>query len=486
MSEQPALDTSWHRVHPLTPVLRSWQVLVVLIVFVGQDLSQNLMRGEDLPTDLPEVRGRILAGGGLAAIVILGVGVLTAYLSWRFTRYRVTADALELQHGVLSRRQRRAPLDRLQAVDIVQPLLARIVGLARLTVEVAGGGDSRIQLAYLTEPQAHRLRNHLLASAAGIRYVESEAPEAPEHIVFTVPLQRLVGSLALSGSVLTFGLCLVGFVVMPVVLGQPEAVAGVVPVVVGAGSLVWRRFSIGFGFRLATASDGLRLRHGLLEQRTQTVPPGRVQAVRLRQPFLWRSVGWWFVEVNVAGYGLGAGDERRDRVGMLLPVGTRDEAVVALSFVLPDLGVSGEHPGAVMDAGLTGTTSDAGFTCAPRRACWVDPIGWRRQGFRVTSTALLLRRGVFHRQLDVVPHARTQSCGLWQGPLQRRLGVASFSLHSTPGPIKPVVQHVSADVVAGLLWAQAARARQARASAGPERWMERRVSAADDLQQPPQ
>jgi putative membrane protein len=138
-----------------------------------------------------------------------------------------------------------------------------------------------------------------------------------------------------------------------------------------------------------------------------------------------------------------------------------------------------------VDAGLVGTTDDGGFACAPARARWVDPIGWRREGYRVTSTALLLRRGVLHRQLDVVPHARTQSCGVRQGPIQRRLGVASFALHSTPGAIKPVVDHLASDVAAALLQAQVVRARQARAAAGPERWMERpSVRAAHLLEQP--
>jgi len=196
-----------------------------------------------------------------------------------------------------------------------------------------------------------------------------------------------------------------------------------------------------------------------------------VQAVRLSQPLLWRPAGWWRVQVNVAGYGHHGRDEARE--GVLLPVGTRDEAVAVLSFVLPDLGVTDvEHPGPVVDAGLSGSLGDGGFTASPPRARWVDPIGRRRHGYRVTGTALLLRRGVLHRQLDVVPHARTQSLAVTQGPLQRYLGLASFALHSTPGPVSPTVAHLATDVVAHLADEQALRARQARALAGPERWME--------------
>ena len=76
-----------------------------------------------------------------------------------------------------------------------------------------------------------------------------------------------------------------------------------------------------------------------------------------------------------------------------------------------------------MATGLDGDSRrDDGFLSSPPAARWLDPFGWRRNGFRVTREALLMRRGRLRRRLDVVPHARTQSCGLVQGPLQRRSG----------------------------------------------------------------
>ena len=123
--------------------------------------------------------------------IVLGIAVVIVVLlvlSWRFTRYRVTAEALELRHGGVVRKQRQARLDRLQAVDLVQPLLARIFGLARLKLEVAGGAGSSIDLSYLADTQARQLRDHLLAAAAGLEYETPEAPEAPERPVAEVPV----------------------------------------------------------------------------------------------------------------------------------------------------------------------------------------------------------------------------------------------------------------------------------------------------------
>lgn len=469
---QAYADGEWHRLHPLTPALRSWRILVVVLVIGVQNGADNLLSG-DFNTP-PDVNGRLLAGGGAIILVVLAVGVVYSVLSWRMSRFRVGPEALELYTGVLFRQHRQARLDRLQAVDVVQPFLARLTGLARLTLEVAGGSGSAVSLSYLTDGQAQSLRNHLLARAAGVRYDTDEAPEAPEQVAVSVGAPRLVLSLALSGPSLALALGTPLLIVVALAIGNVGPLLGIVPTAFGAISLLWQRFAGQFGFLVATSPDGLRLRHGLLEHRTQTVPPGRVQAVRLSQPLLWRIPDWWQVHANVAGYGGSSAEDAPGTESTLLPVGSRAEAIAVLSLVLPDAGVQpGEHPGEVVDAGLSGSTPTAGYVVVPRRARWVDPIAWRRTGFRVTSAALLIRRGRLRRALDVVPHARTQSVGLRQGPLQRRLRLVSFTLHSTPGPVSPEVPHLDAATAARLLAEQVDRARAARASSGPERWMER-------------
>ncbi len=467
-------DGQWHRVHPLTPAVRSWQVIVVILVFVAQDWGQAAARGEHslLPSSGDGLGLAAVLGGIGLVVLVVGLGVGFAFLSWRMSRYRVTEDALELHHGVVSRRQRRARLDRLQAVDVVQPLVARVAGLAKLSVEVAGGTDSRIELAYLTHDQAQRLRNHLLARAAGVRYDTVHAPEAPEHQVLEVPVERLLASLVLSAPAVWLVVALAGTVVATILTGSFAPVAGAVSILLAFSSLLWQRFSRGFGFRAATSPDGLRLRHGLLEHRTQTVPPGRVQAVRISQPLLWRRTDWWRVQVNVAGYGRRP-DERQDTESVLLPVGHRDEAMAVVAFVLPDLGVAPpDDARAVVSAAMSASGPGLGFVTTPRAARWLDPLAWRRNGYRVTGEALIIRRGRLHRHVELVPHARTQSCGVRQAVLQRLLGIASFHLHSTPGPIAPVVPHLSEADAAALLAEQTRRARRARAAAGPERWME--------------
>ncbi|GEL95717.1 PH domain-containing protein [Cellulomonas composti] len=522
----PVPEDRWRRMHPATPALRGWKVVFAVLLIVWYQIGDNLQDAYRLI----DGHAWLYMLGGLAVVALVGVG--WSAIVWRVTRFAVTDDAVHVHSGLVFRQQRRARLDRLQAVDVVQPLLARLVGLAELKLEVAGGSGSAVELAYLRESDAQALRAELLALAAGLRQgsagaasgpvaadgvpfsveaapgstdpttaptsdptsdptsiptsvpaaagtipavratrltdrIERRFEDAPEQEVYTVPTPRLLIATLRSGAVVGLVAAAIA-VVVGVILADGDIGAAFVfvPGVFALVGFVWNRVNSGAGFRAAISPDGIRLRHGLTEARTQTVPPGRVQAVRIHQGLWWRGPDWWRVEMNVAGYAQAANNARET---VLHPVATRDEAATALWLVLPDLGVA--DPRALLDAALSGRDEDGGFLTAPRRARWLDPFGWRRRGVFVTSTALLVRSGRWGRQLDVVPHERTQSLGYVQGPWQRRLGVATIAVHSTPGPVTPRVEHLDADALARLLDEQAERARAARALAGPEQWM---------------
>jgi putative membrane protein len=201
---------------------------------------------------------------------------------------------------------------------------------------------------------------------------------------------------------------------------------------------------------VAESPDGLRIRRGLLETRAQTVPPGRVQAVRVVEPWLWRSQGWCRVELDVAGY-VGQGQEA---ASVLCPVAPRAEALRLLARVLPGVDVD-----AVPLAGV------------PASARWLDPIAWRALGVGADDRVLVSRSGRLTRVLDVVLHEKVQSVRLSQGPVQRRLGLATVHLDTTPGPVKASAAHRAAGEARALVDAEVERARVSRAAAGPDRWM---------------
>jgi len=94
----------------------------------------------------------VLAPIGLVA----GIGYGIAYY-YRFT-YEATPDTFDVTSGVFSRRSREIPYRRIQNVDISQGVFQRILGLAVVSVETAGGGETEAMLNYVSEGEAERLR----------------------------------------------------------------------------------------------------------------------------------------------------------------------------------------------------------------------------------------------------------------------------------------------------------------------------------------
>ena len=166
-ADQGVDPSLWRRVHIITPLLEVWQIIVALIAFATL-------------RNLNELQEAMRAGFGnaimdrlflvaLVSVLVIAFLFLYTFLQWRVTAYALTDSALWFRKGILNRNQRHARLDRIQAVDITQPVLARIVGLGKLDVEVAGGADSNITIGFLKVSELEALRGEILARAAGLK-----------------------------------------------------------------------------------------------------------------------------------------------------------------------------------------------------------------------------------------------------------------------------------------------------------------------------
>jgi putative membrane protein len=134
------------RLHPLA-------VLVIARRFVGLSMIPALALFVSAGT-------RVVVPALLLAVF---VGLPLAILSWWRFRYRVADGRLELRSGVVSRSVRTIPLERVRGIDVTEPFLHRLLGLVRVDVEAAAGGDNaELSLAAVSRAQADTLREALL------------------------------------------------------------------------------------------------------------------------------------------------------------------------------------------------------------------------------------------------------------------------------------------------------------------------------------
>jgi putative membrane protein len=466
----------WRHLHPLSPLLKGGIAFVAVLAYIVSQQADSFFGAQrDDPTN-----GHLGWAAIGVLVVLLGI-IAGAWVSWRFSRFRVGDALIELRTGVLFRQHRQVRFDRIQAVDLGRPLLARLTGLSEVVVQSAGGKDSHLKLSFLTDAQAQQVREQLMALAGGSDevvgsgaatshtasaaggsewggahltdddYADLPVPPPVGQPILAIPNTRILQSILYSGPGLVIVLALPALV-LSVALGVPEMVAWLGPMTLAVGTSHLKRLTQECNFELLHQGDRLRIRHGLTDLRTTTVPLHRIQAVEVSQSLPWRLPGWWRIQVNVAG--AGAGDDVTQTV--LMPVGNREEALQVLTLV---------HPGIPRGAALAALEGDGpaeGFVTTSARARGLDPLSWRRQGYAVLPDGLLTRRGAWYRAAQFVPHARIQSLKVEQGPVQRRRGVATVRLMSTVGPVSPVIAHLDEPEAVRLLAEQVVRSSQAR------------------------
>jgi putative membrane protein len=416
------LPSTWARLHPMSPVARGGKAVAALAaVALPRELSQA---GEGHLAQL-------VIDGSAAVLIVLG-GVV----SWLVTRWRVHDGELQLETGLLRRQSIRVPLTRVQAIDVVRPLIARVLGISELRLVMAGTGTGKAKLAYLPEERALQVRLLLLGLG------EAPPPDAPPSFVVpiaTVPNGRLIASTLLGAPAIISAVFLAGLVVLAFVAPAaiPSVLAGVGAAVFTSVAAVGRRINVEFSFSVGESPDGLSLHSGMLQTRAETIRLGRVQGVRLVEPWLWRRLGWCRLEVDVA-------QQREQEVGQedlgkltqaLLPVGTRAEAEQLLARVLP---------GSV-------STPPAG-SGAPRRARKKAPLSYGKLATWYDERHVAARTGRLRAHTVVVPRDKIQSVRWTQGPVQRRLGLATVEVDTAGRHWKATARDRDGGDARALLW----------------------------------
>ena len=405
-------ETGFKRLSPLTPLVRGSILLVAAIAGSWQSIGDGG-----------------IAVAGLVVVGFLVVGVAYGALSWWLTKYWIEGDELRIDTGVIARQSRRIRIDRLQGIDIVQPFVARLFGLAELRMDVAGGGKAEGSLAFMPLTEAQDLKELLLSRRDTAKRaitpetpLEQLPPPHPERLLAKLDLGMLLGSMALSGEGILLALSTIAFGGVTIGLGSVGAAPGMVPVVVGFAFVAFRKFAGFYKFTISDTAAGLQVRRGLLELTSQTIALSRVQGVVVSQPLLWRPFGWARLDVSVAGYS-GGDAEQKVASSTVLPVGPLEVALQLAQHTLRGLDLN-----AVL------------LSPPPSRAKWIEPIGRFFVASGLDERLVVSRSGWFTHKTHAVPHRRVQSLRISQGPLLRRLRLATVHVDSPPGPVSVRLQ----------------------------------------------
>lgn len=320
--------------------------------------------------------------------VLLPTAVFHAFRFFTLT-YQLEQNELVIRSGILSKRERRIPLDRIQEVKVRQSILHQLLGLARIDLSTAGKDAKGAALNVLTRQEAERLKSAITTkqvsrevSAADHRQGSSDAPDYEFRLNFKT---LLLGGFS-SKVVATLGAIVSAFVYFHLFMrvgdnwGNPVAkqiekglrdkgprfdpfemldrMADKLPdfipfgfltdfflhetlgksILLATGGLI---FTVGsyairyFNFRLDRHGDMLSTSHGLLTLHHGTLARSRIQALKLDEGLLRRWFGLAAVRVDSAG-DRNQVDENKNRE-VLLPVASRAQAEEVACQAIPGL-----------------------------------------------------------------------------------------------------------------------------------------------------
>ena len=157
MEQPPALREPSQRVSPrarlmwvTTALVEGAALMAVLLVVVATDMV-------DLPSWILVV----------AAAAILGYVLVVPQWRYLVHRWEVTDTAVYTQTGWWARERRIAPMSRIQTVDHAEGAVARLFGLATVTVTTASAAGA-LQIAGLDQDVARRLVDELTVRADAV------------------------------------------------------------------------------------------------------------------------------------------------------------------------------------------------------------------------------------------------------------------------------------------------------------------------------
>lgn len=454
------------RLHPLTLVFRAWHV----------------MRGIFIPAIILLVVGRDRMTGVLL-LLLTAVPLVMAILRYVTFTYRVEAGELVLRHGLLGRNERHIPFTRVQDIRIEQGLLHRVLGMADVEVDTAGGEGAEASLSVLSKSQADRLRAMVFEHRSTVTGASTSVPGAVAAPA-SAPAREVIRQLGLRDLVLAgltsnklasvLALVLVAERLSDNFLSEearrnlltsavktaehwadqgPEnawglfVLGGLALVLVGMAVSVVGSIVVFYGFTLSKAGEDLHRAYGLLTRRSSSLPRRRIQVLKVEEKLLRRLFRLATVRVDTAGKSAAAHREEKEGRDLLLPILPRSAVEQLLPEVFPGWDTDGAVWQRVSRRAIWRGTVKGALLCllAAVWTVWDEPgmlgfwplsfipvvyvlnlLSYRHLGYGLGRHYFRTRRGWLGRATHVVPIRNAQVLTVRETPFDRRHGVATL------------------------------------------------------------
>ncbi|CDQ21190.1 putative membrane protein [Halobacillus karajensis] len=454
------------RLHPISAIINFVKTLkdAALPLILVLVLNGNIFRGnvDWLP---------LLIWAGVL-LLVLGSGIIR----WlRFT-YRMEEGELRIEYGLIFRKKRYIPIDRIQSLDFSEGIFHRPLNLVKVSVETAGSSGNEKAEAELTairreeadelEEAIFQEKKHKWSGYDEESDMGGEIEESPREKVYGMTMKEIIMMAITSGGA---GVVISGVAVffsqfmdlLPVGTIYNEILdwiqIGILVVAFTVLVLLLIAYAISIvmtilryaNFSVFLDADDLIITRGWLEKKQMTIPLNRIQGIKMEENLIRQPLGYASVTLISAGGSVLKNDEHQLR---LLPMIKREEVSEILKKVLPDYEVVKDfhQPPKRSLVRYIFRHSWFGFAAAIPLSVFFFPygllsilggvflavLGWmayKDAGWNVLRDQLTLRSRGIIKQTYTMKKYRIQSSYKKQTYFQKRSGLSSIEVTLTSG-----------------------------------------------------
>ncbi|MDZ7688730.1 MAG: PH domain-containing protein [Halobacteriales archaeon] len=400
---------------------------------------------------------------GVVAVVVGFVVVLVWQVAYyRRFEYEITGDTFDIRSGVISRRNREIPLRRVQNVDVTENVIHRLIGIAQVNIETAGGDQSEAMLRYVGAEKAREIQRDVRRrkkELSGEETVELEEEEDRSKKLYEISGRELLllSTFSIDFRLVAFAFFVLSFVpperlgvlegISVTIAALPIAVLGLLVAlvlwIIGFGT----SFSRYYGFVLTRIDDTLGYERGLFNRYSGSIPLDKIQTFTLDENVLKRRFDYSTLGVETAGYSPTQSRQQGSetavpfaKIDRVMDLAVRIGDVENPEFTLPPKRARRRYAirYTLILGALAGVLYVADIFVSPPD--WYLPLlalplvpvaahlKWCNRGYYLGDGYAATRNGFWNRTTVILPYYRVQNVIESSTVLQRRWRLATVTL----------------------------------------------------------
>lgn len=376
-----------------------------------------------------------------------------SYIRWKRFEYRFDDENLKITKGIIKRSDRDIPLKRVQNVDVKRNILNRVLGIAVVSLETAGGSTTEASLKYVEFDEAEKIKHDIREFKQENKTDEEENNvEDNEDELYRISNKELI-LLGITGidQRIIFGIMgLLAFSIPSIAPLLEESGVGVFTGVLVVSILAFSvvlasnfvtNISRFYDFKLFKRKDTLEYSRGLLNRSEGSVPLRKLQRLVISDNPLKRLFKRSSLSIETAGY------SRKDQeLELAIPLDKESEVKKLVNELedLEDYSLE-KIPVRTMRRYFTRYvllsvvglsvfyvgTDEFYYISIPllvSLALLASFLKWKHIGYRELEDHFIVRKGFWNRQEIIVPYHRTQNIIMSDTILQRLWDLSSVTL----------------------------------------------------------